>query len=109
MFGRQVEGYSGGSSVSGVETARDVGRGDERHQLRVQAAAFTQIAVEIDLHGTHANRAGRDRQGPSWILAIFSRNGLPVSLLPIKVIGKASSPPPCLQPASMPTLPHRTI
>jgi hypothetical protein len=33
-----------------MEAAGDIGRGDERHQLVIVRAAFTQVAVQVEVH-----------------------------------------------------------
>ena len=41
--------------IAGVETAGDVGRRDQRHQLGVERTTFAEIAVEIKLHSCDHN------------------------------------------------------
>src|SRR5439155_12867110 len=36
--------------VPGMKPAGDIGRGNERHELFIQATAFAQIAVQINFH-----------------------------------------------------------
>ena len=45
VFRRQLERGMGRRRVSRVEAAANVGGRDERHQLRVEPAAFAQVAV----------------------------------------------------------------
>src|SRR6516164_4496136 len=48
--------------VAGMKSARDIGRGDERHQFGVMSAAFTKIAIQINLHSADETARSRFRQ-----------------------------------------------
>ncbi len=50
MLCRQAQRGVSRRWVAGMEAAGDVGRRDERHQLGIVRAAFTEITIEIDLH-----------------------------------------------------------
>src|SRR5437764_13092487 len=48
--GGRDEGRVSRSGVAGVEATGDVRRGDERHELGIERAAFAEVAIEIDFH-----------------------------------------------------------
>src|SRR5262249_48320710 len=47
---RQDDGSESRRRVAGVEAARHVGRGDQRHQLGVERTALAEVAVKVNLH-----------------------------------------------------------
>jgi hypothetical protein len=50
MPGRQLERGMRRRRIAGVEAATDIGGGNERHQLWIAAAAFPQVAVQVEVH-----------------------------------------------------------
>ncbi len=48
---RPFHGLEHGGGVSGVPAARHVGGADQRQQGFVVAATFTQVGIQVDLHG----------------------------------------------------------
>ena len=47
----QLQGRVRRACVPRMETAADIRRRYQRHQIRIQAATFAQVAVQIDVHG----------------------------------------------------------
>src|SRR5262249_42804979 len=46
----QANGLHGCRRIAGMKSTRHIGRRDQRHQLLIQVAPFSQVAVQIDFH-----------------------------------------------------------
>jgi hypothetical protein len=58
------QGRKSRNGVASVETAGDIRRGDERHQVVIVGAALAKVAVQIDFHKADESESMTRRQWP---------------------------------------------